>query len=242
VKAVTGELGLDRKVSTPPQDDASTADRARVCERITIVVIGRSCLAAQYLMVLLQRDPRIRPLAFEDVGGRIAPASCPIFIFDNSCLLIPLGECLRRLQNVHPAGRYIVIDSNRTEEEIAQMLSLGVHGFVDQEEVPLTLRDAVQAVAEGRLWASPQAFQTYVKCTVGRARNGVCESNNPTPRESEVLELVKQRFTNKEIGQMLGVQESTIKFHLSNLYSKLHVDSRQQLTPAREPPFFWSEA
>lgn len=208
---------------------------------VSIFVIGRSCLAAQYVMSLLFRDPKIRPISFENVGRRIASASCPVFIFDNSCLLIPLGECLRRLHHVHPAGRYIVIDSNCSEEDIAHMLSLGVHGFVEQEQVAMTLRDAVTAVVEGRLWAPPEAFQTYVKCTAARARSGACELDSPTPRESQVLELVKQRFTNKEISQMLGVQESTIKFHLSNIYSKLQVDSRLQLTPAREPPFFWGE-
>lgn len=208
---------------------------------ITILVIGRSSLAAQYLMGLLRRDSRIRPITFADLGGRIVSSSCPVFIFDNSCLLIPLGECLRRLHQVHPAGRYIVIDSNRTEEDIAHMLSLGVHGFVEPEQVAMTLRDAVTAVVEGRLWAPPEAFQTYVKFTAARARSGACELDSPTPRESQVLELVKQRFTNKEISQMLGVQESTIKFHLSNIYSKLQVDSRLQLTPARELPFFWGE-
>jgi DNA-binding NarL/FixJ family response regulator len=193
-------------------------------------------------MSLLRKEAKIRPIAFENVSMRIASASCSVFIFDNSCLLIPLGECLRRLRHVHTGGRYIVIDSRRSEEEVAQLLLLGVHGFVEQEEIAVTLCDAVHAVVGGRLWAAPGAFQSYVKCTAARAPTGTCELDNPTPRESQVLELVKLRFTNKEISQMLGVQESTIKFHLSNIYSKLQVDSRLQLVPAREPAFFWTEA
>jgi DNA-binding NarL/FixJ family response regulator len=227
--------------TTGGMDDTRSADLLGLGVRVSIFVIGRSCLAAQYLMALLRKDPKIRPIAFENVGMCIASASCPVFIFDNSCLLIPLGECLRRLQHVHAAGRYIAIDNKRSEEDIAQMLSLGVHGFVEMEQVAMTLRDAVHAVVEGRLWATPEAFQTYVKSTATRSGFGTCELDNPTPRESQVLELVKERFTNKEISQMLGVQESTIKFHLSNIYSKLQVDSRLQLTPSQQPPFFWSE-
>jgi DNA-binding NarL/FixJ family response regulator len=237
------ELIKDIQAGTTDRRDGTTSvDRLGQGVGVSFFVIGRSCLAAQYLMVLLRREPKIRPITFDQVDVRIASASCPVFIFDNSCLLIPLGECLRRLQHVHPAGRYIVIDSNRTEEDIAQMLSLGVQGFVEQEKVAMTLRDAVLTVVEGRLWAPLEALQTYVKSTAARARSGTYELDNPTPRESQVLELVKERFTNKEISQMLGVQESTIKFHLSNIYSKLQVDSRLQLTPDKQPPFFWSEA
>jgi DNA-binding NarL/FixJ family response regulator len=235
------ELRKDtQSVTTEPKNGTRSAHQLRPDVRVDIFVVGRSSLAAQYLMVLLQRDSKIRPIAFENLDGHIASASCAVFIFDNSCLLVPLGECLRRLQHVHPAGRYIVIDNKRSEEDIAQMLSLGVHGFVEQEQVAMTLCHAVHAVVEGRLWAAPEAFQTYVKCTAARARSANDELDNPTPRESQVLELVKQRFTNKEISQMLGVQESTIKFHLSNIYSKLQVDSRLQLTPAKQPLFFWS--
>jgi DNA-binding NarL/FixJ family response regulator len=243
VKARPEELSAhSQSRNTDQTDGARGADRLGPDLRVSIFVIGRSCLAARYLMVLLRGDPKIRPIAFENVGMHIATTSCPVFIFDNSCLLIPLGECLRRLQHGHPAGKYIVIDGNRSEEDIAQMLSLGVHGFIEQDQVALRLGDAVRAVVDGRLWAPAEAFQTYVKCTAAGAHAGNGELDNPTPRETQVLELVKQRFTNKEISQMLGVQESTIKFHLSNIYSKLRVDSRLQLTPGKEPPFFWSDS
>src|SRR2546425_4065740 len=154
------ELSEDTQPAiTDRKDGTWSADRLGPSVRTSIFVIGRSCLAAQYLLFLLRRDPKIRPIAFENVGMRIASASCPVFIFDNSCLLILLGECLRRLQHLHAVGRYIVIDSNRSEEDVAQMLSLGVHGFVEQEQVAMTLCDAVHAVAAGRLWATPEAFQ-----------------------------------------------------------------------------------
>ncbi len=50
-----------------------------------------------------------------------------------------------------------------------------------------------------------------------------------TPRESQILELVKRRLSNKEIAGIRRVQESTVKFHLSNIFSKLRVPNRQAL-------------
>jgi DNA-binding NarL/FixJ family response regulator len=220
-------------------NQTATADREELTA-LSIFIVSRSYLAAQYLMLLLQRDAKLRSVPFEHLRARIPSASCPVFIFDNSCLPVPLGECLRRLQTVHSTSKHVVIDSKGGEETIAQMLTLGVHGFVEHERVATTLNDAVHTVIKGRFWAPPEALQTYIKDTVAKAHLRAYTLDNPTPRERQVLELVKQRFTNKEISKMLCVRESTIKFHLSNIYSKLQVDSRRQLADSKQTPFFWS--
>jgi DNA-binding NarL/FixJ family response regulator len=48
-------------------------------------------------------------------------------------------------------------------------------------------------------------------------------------RESQVIDLVKRRLSNKEIGEVLNIRESTVKFHLSNIFSKLQVKNRSDL-------------
>jgi DNA-binding CsgD family transcriptional regulator len=50
-----------------------------------------------------------------------------------------------------------------------------------------------------------------------------------TQRESQVIELVKRRLSNKEIAEILKIKESTAKFHLSNIFSKLQVNRRSEL-------------
>jgi DNA-binding NarL/FixJ family response regulator len=93
----------------------------------------------------------------------------------------------------------------------------------------------VRAVWEGRIWVEDAALQRYVKSTT--ARNDI---DAPTRREGQVLELARERFSNKEMSQMLGVQESTIKFHLSNIYSKLQIVNRLQLKPTDRRSRCWS--
>ena len=147
---------------------------------------------------------------------------------------------MRRLRQSHASGKFIVIDSDCDHEAVATMLAMGIHGFIEQDKVSTTLREAVDAVVEGRIWVLPEALQSYVKSTAAAMRAKGPEMDAPTPRERQILELVKQRFTNKEISEMLGVQESTIKFHLSNIFSKLQVDNRMQLALAKQPSFCWS--
>jgi DNA-binding NarL/FixJ family response regulator len=220
-------------------NETPTAIESRSDRRRSIFIIGRSRLAAEYLIRLMGEEPRISAIAFERVASGVRHAAQPVFIFDNSCLLLPLGECMRRLRQSYAAGKFIVIDSDCDHEDVATMLAMGIHGFIEQDKVSTTLREAVDAVIEGRLWVPPEALQTYVKSTATMRAKG-SELDAPTPRERQILELVKQRFTNKEISQMLGVQESTIKFHLSNIFSKLQVDNRMQLALRKQPSFCWS--
>jgi DNA-binding CsgD family transcriptional regulator len=74
-----------------------------------------------------------------------------------------------------------------------------------------------------------EILSEYVQC----AREGHLRSSSQlesmTARETQTLELVKRRFSNKEIADILHVQESTVKFHLSNIYSKLQVSGRRDL-------------
>jgi DNA-binding NarL/FixJ family response regulator len=221
-------------------NETQAAIESRTDGRRSIFIIGRSRLAAEYLIHLLGEESKIRAIAFERVASGVRQASRPVFIFDNSCLLLPLGECMRRLRQSHAAGKFIVIDSDCDHEDVATMLAMGIHGFIEQDKVSTTLREAVDAVIDGRLWVPPEALQTYVKSTAAAMRAKGPEMDAPTPRERQILELVKQRFTNKEISEMLGVQESTIKFHLSNIFSKLQVDNRMQLALTKQPSFCWS--
>jgi len=54
-----------------------------------------------------------------------------------------------------------------------------------------------------------------------------------------VIELVKRRLSNKEIGAILNIQESTVKFHLSNIFSKLQVNRRRQLQDKAQLSEIW---
>lgn len=203
--------------------------------------IGGNLLAAEYAMRLLgEEEAHISPMPFDSVVKPSSGVTGPVFIFDNCCLVPPLGECLRQLRRCYPDGKFLVIDSQQTDVDIIRMLALGVHGVIKHDQVVGMLRKAVRAVCEGRIWVEDETLQRYVKCTAARGRPTGNDLDVPTLRESQVLELAKERFTNKEMGQMLGVQESTIKFHLSNIYSKLQIDNRLQLFPADRRSRCWS--
>ena len=101
----------------------------------------------------------------------------------------------------------------------------------------LDLLQAVRAVYEGSLWIPEKALQLYAQFSLTSNRHGVSPSNTLTPREGEVIELVKRRLSNKEIATILKVQESTVKFHLSNAFTKLRIAGRHDLWPQGKTSF-----
>ena len=110
-----------------------------------------------------------------------------------------------------------------------------------EQQVGEQLADAVHCVTQGKLWISSNVLELYARRSI-RALKTVNESPTAqgiTQRESQVVELVKRRLSNKEIGAILNIQESTVKFHLSNIFSKLQVNRRSELQDKGQLSDIW---
>jgi DNA-binding NarL/FixJ family response regulator len=98
--------------------------------------------------------------------------------------------------------------------------------------VPDSLGRAIQCVGVGQLWVPQDVLKEFL-CEVGRIlRKDIYERQTTTPREAEILELVRRRLSNREIADLLKIRVSTVKFHVSNIFSKMHASSRRDLAVA----------
>jgi DNA-binding NarL/FixJ family response regulator len=199
---------------------------------LAVCVIEQNPLAATYLEQILSRDPKVRTFAPEDFTRAFAPpVPSPIFVVDAFGLVLPLSECLRRLRTQCPSGRYVVLGRTQSKDEIVRLLWLGIHGLLTYAEVGKLLPVALRAVFEGRIWVPPEALEAYVLQTSAARRNAGSGNGRDelTLRETEIIELVKRRLSNKEIGEALTIRESTVKFHLANVFSKCRISRRRDL-------------
>ena len=154
-----------------------------------------------------------------------------VFVIDQCGLELPLSEYVKRLSSKCAGARFVVLDSCNDKDEIVRLLIMGVHGYVPHEEAQNTLTRAVLSVAADQLWVASDVFQKFLTevGSVLRRRAGQTRRFT-TPREDEILELVRRRLSNREIAELLQIRISTVKFHLSNILSKLHASSRHDLT------------
>lgn len=195
-----------------------------------VCVVSENCLAAHYLCALLARDTSFRPITLPDLVARSRPArGRVVFVVDRHGMDLPLHECLLRIEHIFPKARFLVLDHPQKQEEIVRILEDGAHGFLEQEKARQSLLRAVRLVARGHFFVPPDALEMFL-CNVATGLRRVSDGEEPlTPRERQILELVRKRQSNREIADSLKIRVATVKFHLSHILSKCHATGRREL-------------
>ena len=128
-------------------------------------------------------------------------------------------ETLKRLRREFPAARVLVLTSSEAPEEVRHALAAGACGYVTKTIHPVELMAAIRQVhAGGQVIGQAVAAQMAVEQ----------EGGTISRRELETLGLIRQGFTNAEIGRLLGVSENTAKAHVRALLSKLQAADRAE--------------
>lgn len=148
-----------------------------------------------------------------------------VFIFDKVTHGSEVTSGLSRLQARYPGSKAIIIESTSSPGEQFQMLSLGFKGVLVYQDVAQKLLPAILSVASGGYWVDSAVLEQYVtrRSQQTGSKGGTEEF---TQREIEVASLLRRRFSNKEISVSLTMSESTVKFHIANIFRKLGVRDR----------------
>ena len=190
-------------------------------------IIGYNCLVNLYLAERVRKDPDLRCMNFQDLLG--PPSEIPasiVFVLDLTEMTVPLTKIVQNLGKRFPGGKFLVMIKTVPVDEICGFLELGIDGLLEYEDVESHLVTAIKQISAGGTWYSPN-----VEMHVLRAVKQFARRNNGglTFRELDIVQLVRQRLSNKEIARVLGVEESTVKFHLGNIFSKLNIGARDEL-------------
>lgn len=140
-----------------------------------------------------------------------------------------VAEVLRLLPRTH----VVMITTFTSREAVVPALRAGALGYVLKSDPPERLLSAVREAVAGRTQLSPQALEAVV----GHLRESDNRASLPstltlTARESEVLQHLARGQSNREIAELMGVSEKSVKLHLTNLVAKFQVRDRLQLVIA----------
>jgi len=128
-------------------------------------------------------------------------------------------EALRAIRRLDPHAKSIVLTTYEGDEDIHQALTAGALGYLIKGMSHETLVDALRKVRSGMRFLPPPIVRRLEDRT---------PNSDLSPREREVLSLMAQGKTNKEIASDLGITEATVKCHVSVILLRLDVSDRTQ--------------
>ncbi len=142
-------------------------------------------------------------------------------------LAMPNGggiEATRRIAAASPATAILILTVSEEPDDLLEVLKLGATGYVLKGVSGPGLVHAVRAVLGGEVYVT-SSLASSILHEMTRS-----EPINPydqlTPREQDILRLLAQGYTNREIGEQLFLAEKTVKHYMTNVLQKLHVRSR----------------
>lgn len=135
-------------------------------------------------------------------------------------LELPDGSGLELLRSLPQGCRALILTAFLRDQDVVDALEAGVGGFMLKGAPSSEIIAAIRQVGQGETYLAPQV--------VSRMAFNFNSRNRLSPRESEVLELVVEGLSNKEIGERLHISERTAKFHLASIMNKLGADNRAQ--------------
>jgi DNA-binding NarL/FixJ family response regulator len=137
---------------------------------------------------------------------------------------------LREMKKEKRSTRVVLLTGVLDEEELAEAVRLGVRGLVLKEMAPKLLVQCIRQVHAGELWLEKRSVSLALEKLLQREAGQREVAQLLTPREIEIVKQVVAGLRNIEIGKRLFISEGTVKVHLHNIYQKLGVDSRINLT------------
>jgi len=142
-------------------------------------------------------------------------------------------EATQALQTEMPQINILVLTVSETESDLFAAIKFGARGYILKNTEPEELTHAIFHIARGGVIISPlmatKLLTEFKDLTAEVMRESLQEADAAiSPREGEVLQLVAQGATNKEIADSLFISENTVKTHLKNIMEKLHLANRSQ--------------
>jgi DNA-binding NarL/FixJ family response regulator len=137
-------------------------------------------------------------------------------------------QAARHIKEQAPDTHVLLLSMHDDERYLLEALKAGASGYVLKRAADTDLVDAVRAVARGHSFISPHAEGTLLKRMLDDPTPGD-PTEKLTPREREVVKLIAEAYTNKEIAAILNLAEKTVESHRANVLAKLGMRDRVEL-------------
>lgn len=139
-------------------------------------------------------------------------------------------QAAAELHNRRPEMKTLMLSMHDSEQFLFEALKAGASGYVLKSGADTDIVDAVRTAMRGDSYLYPSAVTTLVRDYVDRGGRGEEQFDVLTPRELEVLKLIAEAYTSKQIADALFISVKTVDRHRQNILEKLGMRDRVELT------------
>jgi len=199
---------------------------------ISIILVDDHSIVRQGVRRYLETESDIN-ITGEAASGEEAIKLCTEHAPDVVLLDIVMGglngvEATRRIKEVSPRTQVVILTSYHDDEYLLPAVRAGALSYLLKEIEPGELLAAIRKAARGEAVLHPHVASKLVQ-SIRDTTSDNCELTTPlSERELEVLRLIAEGLPNARIAERLFISEKTVKSHVSNILSKLHLSDRTQ--------------
>jgi DNA-binding NarL/FixJ family response regulator len=186
------------------------------------------------LRLVLESEPDLEVVAEVGDGAEALERA-----LDDDVDLAILDVTMPRMTGLHAASelhrrrpdlRVLILSMHDNEQYLFEALKAGASGYVLKSVADRDLVEACRATMRGEPFLYPGAINALIKDFLERARAGQDVSDPLSPRETEIVKLIAEGHTGRQIAEALVISEKTVERHRSNILEKLGMRDRVELT------------
>jgi DNA-binding NarL/FixJ family response regulator len=190
-----------------------------------VYIIEKQLLFGKAVAQALSLDPQVRVIG---ISAERDEASFPADQMDVLVVDIDtndIDDVVEHFKTRNPAVRICALSMHTQPELLQHCLSAGADAYIVKDSSLQELLTAIKTVGEGSSYVDPRVAASFFRRR--RPSNTVAVSQL-SPRETDIIRLIAQGLSNRDIGNRLILSEKTVKNHVSHIFSKLHFTARSQ--------------
>jgi DNA-binding NarL/FixJ family response regulator len=210
-------------------------DRVHTRESATRILLADDhALVRRGLRLILDAEPDMTVVAESSDGAEaidaLAAGGVDLAILDIAMPRMTGLQAAREISRRFPTVRMLILSMYDNEQYLFEALKAGASGYVLKSVADRDLLHAVRAAMRGEPFLYPGAVNTLIREYLGRDRDADGQAGILTPREEEVIKLIAEGYSSKQIAETLTISVKTVDRHRANILGKLGMRDRLELT------------